>query len=441
MSAIGGRGAPRRTAAGTAGSPPAARPAAAPRGPTAAPAGWPAARAARRARSPVRAASMASTSYAVTACTRPSISGASGATGTGCAPARSTSAGTSTTASSGRPAIVAVVAHVHVVVRAVAGQQRGDQRRGGLAVVGAAALLQQLRLVVERRVGVHRRAGSARSPAPPRPGAARSAARRPPGRCSRSSAGSTTGSRRSCAAARPACSVVRRPARRRRSPIEQLGQPVDAVDEHPPDPGQVVQPGVVEPHPVRRRPRSCAASRRWNPIADVAQPERAVAVVEQCPGDDADRVGEVDDPGVRLRALRRRSSAMPSTTGTVRSALAKPPGPVVSWPSSPNLPGSVSSTSRACLAADPQLDQHRGRAVDRVVQRGRGAQPAGEPLLGQDAPGQRRRRRRAARPRCRAAPARRRQHAGPAGEALDQLGRVRAAATDDRDLHGSSAFR
>ena len=38
---------------------------------------------------------------------------------------------------------------------------------------------------------------------------------------------------------------------------------------------------------------------------------------------------------------------MSSTTGTVRSALASPPAPVVSWPMQPQASGKVSSCSRA----------------------------------------------------------------------------------------------
>ena len=40
-------------------------------------------------------------------------------------------------------------------------------------------------------------------------------------------------------------------------------------------------------------------------------------------------------------------SAISSTTGTVRSAFAKPPAPVVSWPMQPQASGTVSSESRA----------------------------------------------------------------------------------------------
>ena len=54
-----------------------------------------------------------------------------------------------------------------------------------------------------------------------------------------------------------------------------------------------------------------------------AEPDRAVSLVEQRLRDDADRVREVDDPRVGREARTR--SAMSSTTGTVRSALASPP--------------------------------------------------------------------------------------------------------------------
>ena len=46
-------------------------------------------------------------------------------------------------------------------------------------------------------------------------------------------------------------------------------------------------------------------------------------------------------------ARSRTRSAMSSTTGTVRSALASPPAPVVSWPMHPHATGIVSSRSRA----------------------------------------------------------------------------------------------
>ena len=86
-------------------------------------------------------------------------------------------------------------------------------------------------------------------------------------------------------------------------------------------------------------------------------------VVEQRAGDDADRVREVDDPGARRRAARTRS-AISSTTGTVRSALAKPPAPVVSWPMQPHGERHRLVREPRRLAADADLDQHEVGAVD-----------------------------------------------------------------------------
>ena len=62
---------------------------------------------------------------------------------------------------------------------------------------------------------------------------------------------------------------------------------------------------------------------------------------------------------------------MSSTTGTVRSALARPPAPVVSWPTQPHSSGQRLVLVPGGLAADPQLEQHRVGAVDARVQVGR----------------------------------------------------------------------
>jgi hypothetical protein len=61
----------------------------------------------------------------------------------------------------------------------------------------------------------------------------------------------------------------------------------------------------------------------------VAQADRAMALLEQCAGHDSDRVREVDDPGAGLRMPAHGLGDL-EHTGTVRSALASPPGPVVS---------------------------------------------------------------------------------------------------------------
>ena len=78
------------------------------------------------------------------------------------------------------------------------------------------------------------------------------------------------------------------------------------------------------------------------PDRDVAEADGAMPCVEQRARDDADRVREVDDPRVRAARSRTRS-AISSMTGTVRIAFAKPPAPVVSWPTQPQASGIVSS--------------------------------------------------------------------------------------------------
>jgi hypothetical protein len=126
---------------------------------------------------------------------------------------------------------------------------------------------------------------------------------------------------------------------------DQAGQPVGAVHHGGSFPGQVIEPDMVEQH----LPRRDAEQRGELPLeADrhVAQADGPVPGVEQRPGDDPDRVGEVDDPGA-LGARRLARSAMSRTTGTVRSALARPPAPVVSWPTQPHSSGQVSSRWRA----------------------------------------------------------------------------------------------
>ena len=86
--------------------------------------------------------------------------------------------------------------------------------------------------------------------------------------------------------------------------------------------------------------------------------------------------------------VRRTRSAMSRTTGTVRSALARPPAPVVSWPTQPHSSGHVSSCSRAAwpptrswssTASAPSTPASRSAVVD---------DPAGVALLGEDPPGQ-----------------------------------------------------
>ena len=132
---------------------------------------------------------------------------------------------------------------------------------------------------------------------------------------------------------------------------------------------------------------------------------------------------------------------MSSTTGTVRSALASPPAPVVSCPTHPHSSGSVSSTLRAVLPADPQLEQHDRGAVQRLVEVGGPHQAAGMPLLGQDPLGDSADDVQPLLVRVREHELLDRQQVPQAGEAVHQLGRVGRPAADDCDLHPLTPVR
>ena len=76
-------------------------------------------------------------------------------------------------------------------------------------------------------------------------------------------------------------------------------------------------------------------------------------------------------------ARRAVSSAMSSTTGTVRNAFAKPPAPVVSWPMAPNRGGSVSSTRRAAWPPIRSWTRTNAAPSMRLRARRRERDPAG----------------------------------------------------------------
>ena len=145
---------------------------------------------------------------------------------------------------------------------------------------------------------------------------------------------------------------------------QQRGQPVRAVDAHRPFPGEVVQPHVVERHRLGRD-----AEQRGEVALEadrhVAQPDRAVPGVEQRPGDHADRVGEVDQPRARRGPPPRQLGDL-EHEGNGAQRLGEParPGGLLPHAAEVERPGLVPVARR--LPADPELDEHRGRAVDAV---------------------------------------------------------------------------
>ncbi len=112
--------------------------------------------------------------------------------------------------------------------------------------------------------------------------------------------------------------------------------------------------------------RDCEPAREEPLEADghVAQPHGAVAVVEQRSRDDADGIGEVHDPGVRRRASPRRPRDLEGD-GDGAQGLGKAAGTGRLLPdtSASQREGLVARTRP--LAADPELQEHDGRAVER----------------------------------------------------------------------------
>ena len=215
--------------------------------------------------------------------------------------------------------------------------------------------------------------------------------------------------------------------------VEQVGKRLGAVDEHAPDPGEVVEADLVDEHAARLDLEQ-ARDQPLDADRDVAEADRAVSGVEKRTRDDPDGVREVDDPGVRrgqlahaLRDLehdrngahRLRESAgarrlLPDAAARERDRLVGEPG---------------------VLAADAQLENDERRAVDRRVEVVRDEERPLEPVA-LEHPARHRADDRA--------PLRvdvvedelvDRQPRALAREPRDELGRVRRAAADDRELH------
>ena len=143
----------------------------------------------------------------------------------------------------------------------------------------------------------------------------------------------------------------------------------------------------------------------------------------------------IQAPGAARRPV---SSASSSTSGTVRSALARPPAPVVSWPTTPKVGGSVSSVSRA--AWPPTRSWMSTKSAPSIA-------ASRSPLRTSRPPQPSRSSIRRARPPTIGQPLRvdveqdqlvDRQALVPTGEPLDELRRIGAAAADDGDLDAHS---
>ncbi len=196
-------------------------------------------------------------------------------------------------------------------------------------------------------------------------------------------------------------------------------------------PGEVVEADVVEADQLGGD-TEVGGELALEADRHVAQADGLVAGGLQGAGDDADGVGEVDDPGVRVGPADLFGDVEHHRYGTQRLGQPARAGGFLADTAALQRPGLVLVACR--LPADPQLQQHgvRARHTRREV-RG-GGHHAAVPLLGEDPPGQ---------PADQLQPVgggvdqhqlTDRQGVTEPGEAVDQLRRVRRTAADDCQL-------
>lgn len=169
---------------------------------------------------------------------------------------------------------------------------------------------------------------------------------------------------------------------------EQPGQDVLALGPAEADgrlPGQVVEPDMVEMD-VGRCHVEHPGELPLEADGHVAQPDGLVAGLEQRTRDDADGVGEVDDPGVRVGPPDPLGDVQNHRHGPQR--LGEPTGTGGLLPDTAALqrPGLV-LVPRG-LPADPQLEQDGVRALHSGVDVGGGDDLPLVALLGEDPPGE-----------------------------------------------------
>ncbi len=214
---------------------------------------------------------------------------------------------------------------------------------------------------------------------------------------------------------------------------EQPWQHIFAVDDDGPDPREVVEPHLVDEHTPRIEPEP-AGEPALKADRHVAEPDCPVAGVEQGAGDDADGVGEVDDPCVRRRigshALRDlehdgdRAQRLREAAGARR---------LLSDAAAAQRRGLV---DKSCLLpADPDLEEDEVGPLDSAVEIVRHGQPTAVALLLEHALGH---------PADDPAPfgvdvvQHELAHGKPlplARDTRDELGRVRRPGAYNRDLH------
>ena len=167
--------------------------------------------------------------------------------------------------------------------------------------------------------------------------------------------------------------------------VEELGQDVAAVDDRRRHPGEVVEPDVpdldalgVDAHPL--------GDRALEGDRHVAQPDGSISAINERLGHDPDRVGEVDDPGIRRAAAGRDVGQVEDDRyGAQRLGQAAGTGRLLADGAEADRDRLVQQPRR--LPADAELDQHEAGAVDGSLDVGGERQSALEPEAGEHAAG------------------------------------------------------
>ena len=219
---------------------------------------------------------------------------------------------------------------------------------------------------------------------------------------------------------------------------QQLREDVAATDSDTAFPGEVIEADVVQLHVLRRHAEH-GGERALESDRDVAQADGPVSCLQQGAGDDADRVGEVDDPGLRVAACH--------LLGDVENHRHRPQGfrepactrRLLADAAALERPRLVALAGR--LSTDAQLKQHGIGILHSRRQVGRRAEATRVSLGRENA---------ARQPADQLEPLGGRvdqhqlvdrEHIAQTGEPVDQLRRIGGSATHDGQLHPLTPVR
>ncbi len=148
--------------------------------------------------------------------------------------------------------------------------------------------------------------------------------------------------------------------------VEHVAQHIPPVQPDGADPGEVVESDLVDEHPLRRD-LEVRGDLPLEVDGDVAEADGPVAIVQQRPRDDPDRVGEIDDPrpvgGDLPRAPRDLEHDRDGAHRLRQSAGA---GRLLSDAAAER--GGLLVMQAGGLTADADLEQDRVGSVERAVE-------------------------------------------------------------------------